>query len=112
MDRIIDEVQVLKIFNIYLVRKYSFQSKRDSRSLIEGSFYILRIVNTIFYKIGKLLLIFNLRLRIYACPHMVYDLEATYPIGGARPLSNKIPAFIFSSFSDLNPKVDSMHTVQ
>ena len=41
-EKIMDKSQELEIFKIYSVIEYLLQCKRESRSLIEGSFYKLR----------------------------------------------------------------------
>ena len=43
-EKIIDVIQEIEVFNIYSVIEYLIQGKRESRSLIEGSFYKLRMV--------------------------------------------------------------------
>ena len=65
-------------------------SKRDSRSLVEGSLNRLCPGNIFFLKkINYCLSFKNLSLRIYTSISMVNDLKATYPIGMGAALSLK-----------------------
>ena len=65
-------------------------SKRDSRSLVEGSLNRLHPGNIFFLKMINYCLSFkNLSLRIYTIISMVNDRKATYPIGMGAVLSLK-----------------------